>query len=102
MTRTWWRCGGQVPPHETLGDPPVEALQIQSTQLITQDGYGEDWVALNENPAKAHEEIMPTSWAMSSVSAIPAVSATTLAPTRARFPKRSCARTLTAMAAAHA
>ena len=58
VTRTWWRCGGQVPPHETLGDPPVEALQIQYAQIITQDGYGENYVALSQSPAKAHEEIM--------------------------------------------
>ena len=58
ITATYYQCGGQVPVHRTLGDPPVQALQILYTQLITQDGYGEDWVAVNENPRKAHEEIM--------------------------------------------
>ena len=58
ITLNWFFCGGQVPPHSTLGDPPVQALQILHTQLITQDGYGEDWVAVNENPRKAHEAIM--------------------------------------------
>ncbi len=58
VTINYWFCGGQVPVHSTLGDPPVQALQIGYTQLITQDGYGEQWVALNENPQEAHEEIM--------------------------------------------
>ena len=58
VTLTYYRCGGQVPVHSTLGDPPVQALQIAGTQLITQDGYGERWAALNENPRKAHEELI--------------------------------------------
>ena len=57
VTLTGYSCGGQVPVHRTLGDPPVDALQIIHTQLITQDGYG-DWVASNENPEEDHEEIM--------------------------------------------
>ena len=58
ITTTYYFCGGQVPVHSTLGDPPVQALQISYTQLITQDGYGNQWAALNDNPRKAHEEIM--------------------------------------------
>ena len=58
VTLTYYFCGGQIPVHSTLGDPPVQALQISYTQLITQDGYGEGYVAVSQNPEKNHEEIM--------------------------------------------
>lgn len=58
VTISTYFCGGQVRPHNTLGDPPVQALQILHSELVTQNGYGRRWVALKANPRKAHEKIM--------------------------------------------
>ena len=57
ITAAYFYCRSSDPPHPVPRGGRAEAYEIVEANIATQDGYRE-WLALNANPRRAHDEIM--------------------------------------------
>ena len=51
-------CGAGTQAHAIPGDPSADALPIVESNIVTQDGYGENWAGRRSDSRQAHEQIM--------------------------------------------